>query len=105
MSEEYRKKFKEQEAQLKALSVEIVQRDKEIERLLAGKEAFMSLVAHEVRTPLTIVKESLSQLIDGIGGPVNEEQGQLLEMALNNIKRLTYNINELLETAKESNND
>jgi len=70
---------------------------KEIDRM---KTEFVSTVSHELRTPLTTMKEFISIMLDGIPGPVNEEQRNYLQIVKNNITRLTRIINNLLDISK-----
>jgi signal transduction histidine kinase len=70
---------------------------KKIDRL---KDEFVSSVSHEIRTPIAIVKEGVSLLLDSIPGPINEEQKKILCMARDNISRLTRIITEILDFSK-----
>ena len=71
--------------------------EKEIERL---KTEFISTVSHELRTPLTTIRESVSQVLDGILGETTPQQREFLSICLNDIDRLTRIINDLLEISK-----
>lgn len=64
------------------------------------KDDFLSNVSHELRTPLAIIKETTSQMNDGICGPVNEKQKKYLVRLLNNIERLGTLINDILDISK-----
>jgi len=71
--------------------------EKEIERL---KTEFISTVSHELRTPLTTIRESVSQVLDGILGETTPQQREFLSICLNDIDRLTRIINDLLDISK-----
>lgn len=60
----------------------------------------ISTVAHELRAPLSIIKEACSLLLDEIPGPLNEKQKNVVSTATNNIKRLNHIINDLLEVSR-----
>ncbi|MDD5729820.1 MAG: ATP-binding protein [Candidatus Omnitrophica bacterium] len=74
-----------------------ITKEKEIDRL---KTEFISTVSHELRTPLTTIRESVSQILDGILGPTTADQREFLAMCLEDIDRLTRIINDLLDISK-----
>ena len=57
----------------------------EIERIRAD---FVAAAAHELRTPLSIVREYITLVHDGIVGPLNAEQRECLGSARDNCDRL-----------------
>ena len=61
------------------------------------KHQFVSVVSHELRTPLTSIKGSLQMLNSGIVGPLNDDQQELMEMAVNNSERLGQLVNDILD--------
>jgi PAS domain S-box-containing protein len=61
------------------------------------KTQFVSVVSHELRTPLTSIKGSLQMLNSGILGPLNDDQQELMEMAVNNSERLGQLVNDILD--------
>ncbi|MDD5131045.1 MAG: ATP-binding protein [bacterium] len=80
-----------------SLAFRDVTRQKEIERL---KTEFISTVSHELRTPITCIRESISQIMEGIKGEVNPGQKEFLNIATDEIDRLTRIINDLLDISK-----
>lgn len=72
----------------------------ERKRLDRLKDEFLSTVSHELRTPLTIVKGALSNVVDGIAGPLNEKQEYVLRTADRNCDRLARIINDLLDLSR-----
>jgi len=74
-----------------------ITRQKAIDRM---KTEFISTVSHEMRTPLGIMREDLSQILDDITGPINDEQKDILTSAMGNIDRLERIINSLLDVSK-----
>lgn len=64
------------------------------------KDEFLSAVTHELHTPLTIIHESVSQMLDGIMGPILDEQRTLLEISKRNTQRLGRLIGDILDLAK-----
>ena len=67
---------------------------KRIERM---KSEFISTVSHELRTPLTSISGSLGLVVSGVAGPLPERAERMITIALENSKRLTTLINDLLD--------
>jgi signal transduction histidine kinase len=63
------------------------------------KDEFLSHVSHELRSPLTAVRQFVTILLDGLAGEVNLEQRQYLEIVLRNVKQLHAMINDLFEVS------
>ncbi|MCK4325560.1 diguanylate cyclase [bacterium] len=74
-----------------------VTRAKEVDRM---KTEFVSSVSHELRTPLTSLQESVSLLLDGTLGDLNEEQKEFLGMANLDVMRLGRLISDLLDISR-----
>jgi len=64
------------------------------------KSHFTSMVSHELRTPLTAIKESISIVMDGTAGELNEEQRGFLDISKRNVDRLARLINDVLDYQK-----
>jgi signal transduction histidine kinase len=63
------------------------------------KDEFLSHVSHELRSPLTAVRQFVTILLDGLAGELNPEQAQYLEIVLRNVKQLHSMINDLFEVS------
>jgi Signal transduction histidine kinase len=72
----------------------------DLQRLSQLKSEFASIVAHELKTPLTIIKEGIGMVLDGIDGPVNEQQRETLGLARDNVNRLGRLIDNVLDYEK-----
>ncbi|MBI2083177.1 MAG: response regulator [Deltaproteobacteria bacterium] len=64
------------------------------------KEEFIHTVSHEVRTPLTVVRGTIDNLLQGVGGTLSEKQGQMLRLGLRNLDRLGRIIHDVLDLAR-----
>lgn len=64
------------------------------------RSEFLSTASHEMRTPLTIIREFSSLIADGIAGPTTESQQECVSAVLRNCDRLTSLLNDLLDLAK-----
>jgi len=64
------------------------------------KTEFVSLAAHQLRTPLSAVKWILKMLLDGELGRVNEEQKEFLKDGYVSNQRMINLVNDLLNVAR-----
>jgi signal transduction histidine kinase len=79
----------------------IVFRDVTREREIAqAKNEFVSVVAHELRTPMTSIKGYTDLILQGALGEVNSKQRHFLEIVKTNVDRLSELIGDLLDTAR-----
>lgn len=69
-------------------------------RLKLANDELVSIIVHELRTPLSIIRESLSQILEGLHGLVIESQKGYLHMAVANVDRLNHLIGNLLHVAR-----
>lgn len=63
-------------------------------------QSFYQTVSHELKTPLTSIREFISIVIDGITGELNTKQTECLEIAKNNCDQMKLFINDLLDISK-----
>ena len=82
----------EKEEDLETLKNELISND--LETL---KFELMGMISHVIRTPLTVVKESLSLVLDEIPGQLNDQQKQLLSDAKQNADDLIQSIENIFE--------
>jgi signal transduction histidine kinase len=74
-----------------------ITRDKLIEKL---KTEFVSVAAHQLRTPLSAIKWTLRMILDGEVGEITDEQREFLEKTYEANERMILLINDLLNVAK-----
>ncbi|MBI5365530.1 MAG: PAS domain S-box protein [Planctomycetes bacterium] len=74
-----------------------VTRFKELEKM---KSDFVANVSHELRTPLMAIRGSLGILLQGIEGPISENQMKFLRITDRNAVRLVELITDLLDLSK-----
>ncbi|MDP8229659.1 MAG: GAF domain-containing sensor histidine kinase [Candidatus Gorgyraea atricola] len=72
----------------------------EIKRLSQLKLDFVATVSHELRSPLTSVKEAMNILLDGLTGEVDPNQKKFLTISKSNIDRVLRLIEELLDLSR-----
>jgi signal transduction histidine kinase len=70
---------------------------------LRFKDDFLSHVSHELRSPLTAIKQFTTILLGGLAGELNHEQREYQKIVLRNVEQLQSMIDDLLEvTSLES---
>lgn len=74
--------------------------EKKLSEALNIKSEFISLVSHEMRTPLTVIKSSIELLRNGDIGPLSDKQRDFMDTADKNVDRLGRFINNVLDFQK-----
>lgn len=64
------------------------------------KTDFVSNISHNLKTPLTAIREANDLLLEKIAGPINESQRKLLNITKEETLRLTMMINDLLDISR-----
>jgi len=64
------------------------------------KDEFLSHVSHELRSPLTAIKQFTNILLGGLAGELNKEQREYQQIVLRNIRQLQSMIDDLLEVTR-----
>ena len=78
---------------------ELIAANHELVKLERMKTEFITTVSHELRTPLGIMREGVSQVVEGLHGEITEGQRQYLGKSLGHMERLTRIVNSILEIA------
>ena len=74
-----------------------VTKEKLVERM---KSDFVTLAAHQLRTPTSAVKWSMKMLLDGDLGKINEKQKEIIGKAYKTNNRTIKLVNDLLDVAQ-----
>ncbi len=72
----------------------------ELRELSLRKSEFVSIVSHDLRTPLAAIGGFVDNLLDGIAGPLTDKQRRYLDRIQSNLGRLVRMINDLLDLSK-----
>lgn len=82
------------------LEEELWKSNRKLREMYAIKSDFTSMVSHELRTPLTAIKESITLVLEGQAGQINENQKEILGITKKNVDRLARLINDVLDFSK-----
>ncbi len=83
-----------------SLAQKVINTTDELKRLDQAKSEFLSIASHELRTPMTSIKGSLSLLATGVVGQLDVGSLRLIKIAEGETDRLIRLINDLLDLAK-----
>ncbi|PIP68587.1 MAG: hypothetical protein COW92_00400 [Candidatus Omnitrophica bacterium CG22_combo_CG10-13_8_21_14_all_43_16] len=86
--------------EIAAKKVELEAANRKLQQLDKIKSDFVANVAHEFRTPLTIIKGNIDLVNKGGLGSVAPSQKEMLEGAINIVNRLARLVNDLLDISK-----
>jgi len=64
------------------------------------KDEFLSHVSHELRSPLSAIRQFVTILLDGLAGELQPEQQEYMGIVLRNVKQLQSMISDLLEVTR-----
>jgi PAS domain S-box-containing protein len=84
-----------QERQRLEEALELIRQDQ-----MRFKDEFLSHVSHELRSPLTAIKQFTTILLGGLAGELNKEQREYQQIVLKNIRQLQAMIDDLLEVTR-----
>lgn len=65
-----------------------------------AKSEFVSLVSHELKTPLTAIRGYTDLMMTGLTGPVNEQQQEYMSTIVSNVSRMMTLIQDLTDISR-----
>jgi signal transduction histidine kinase len=85
---------------LKLANAELERKNSRLAELTDTAHRFVDDVAHEFRTPLTVIKEFTSIILDGLGGEVSTKQSEYLIFIADASRDLAGLIDDFLDSGK-----
>jgi two-component system sensor histidine kinase GlrK len=64
------------------------------------KKDFVSHVSHDLKAPLASMRQIMHLLLEGIPGPLNEQQKSLIQLSYNSAERLAAMVGNLLDMSR-----
>ncbi len=86
-------------AQIEANAL-LKKKNRRLSQLYNTAHQFVDNVSHEFRTPLTVIREFISILQDGLAGEVNEQQQEYLGIAIERVDDLNLMVNDMLDISR-----
>ena len=84
----------------KRAEAELKKANAKLKKLSDLKTEFVNIVAHELRTPVFLIQESVQSVLEGLLGKVSPDQKDYLTISVNTTKRMGRIINDLLDVSK-----
>jgi signal transduction histidine kinase len=75
-------------------------KNRRLRQLCNTAQTFVDNVSHEFRTPLTVIKDHVSLVRDGVAGQVTDEQREMLDVAVVRVDDMDTMVNDLLDSSK-----
>jgi PAS domain S-box-containing protein len=86
--------------ELRVLNEELHQRTLELERAMGARSRFYANMSHELRTPINAIMGYSSLMLDGIYGPLNEQQATGIDRTHKAANHLLDLVNDVLDLSK-----
>lgn len=88
------------ENSLRHQAQQLSEMNKDLKHLDKIKDEFVTVITHELRTPLGAIMEAISLVIDGVDGELNHDQKDTLTLAQKNVERLARLVSNVLDFQK-----
>ncbi|MBW1645865.1 MAG: GAF domain-containing protein [Deltaproteobacteria bacterium] len=93
-------KVAERTIELERKSMQLEEANKELKELDRLKSEFLANMSHELRTPMNSIIGYTQLILDGVDGPINDDQRASLEKVERNAEHLLALINDILDLSK-----
>lgn len=88
------------EARIAEATNQLQTSNRELKKLDATKDEFISMASHQLRTPLTSVKGYIDMVLEGDAGKITPMQKKLLAQAFESSERMVHLINDFLNVSR-----
>jgi len=83
-----------------AIAIENAHLYQAVQQANLAKSKFVSVVSHELRIPMTSIKGYTDLLLQGVTGPVSEQQLSFLQIIRNNVERMAELVSDLADISR-----
>jgi len=97
---EYEKRLEEYKLAITSMVGDLVEKNRELQRLDKSKDEFFMMASHELKTPLTPIRAYTELLLDGSAGPLNEKQKQYVGNIHRNMLLASRLVEELVFSSR-----
>jgi signal transduction histidine kinase len=87
-------------AELHAMNAELQARQADLERAMAARSRFYASMSHELRTPINAIIGYNTLLLDGIYGPLSDQQQHGIKRTHHAARHLLELVNDVLDLSK-----
>ena len=84
-------------------SQELTAKNKQLQYLYDSAQRFVNNVSHDLRTPLCVIRQYASLLADGLVGPIQDEQRNLLRIIEGRVDGLNNMVDDMLDYSRHQN--
>ena len=92
--------FVERLADHAAIAIDNARLFEQVQEADTAKTEFISFVSHELKQPMTAIKGYADLLIKGVGGELNAQQAQFINVVRNNVDRMDRLVQDLLDISR-----
>jgi signal transduction histidine kinase len=83
-----------------AIAIDNARLFQQVQRANQSKTEFIDFVSHELKQPMTSMKGYIDLLKKGLGGPLNEQQTQFIDVIRSNVQRMNRLVQDLLDMSR-----
>ncbi|HEV3339041.1 MAG TPA: response regulator [Pirellulales bacterium] len=90
----------QQNRRLEAMNDRLAQQNHRLEAMNEAAREFVDNASHDIRTPLTVIREFASIMREGLAGAVTNQQSEFLDIILARVDDLAMLVDDMLDVSK-----